>query len=193
MNYTDYVRLFASNGTASLTTGVSGALLSKLVFENTRLTLPYVEGLDGAWFYGAVFALSSGFMNLTGDFVLPLISKNPSLQSLAKLSQPISVGLLSVALMFIINGFDISLMGAAKGFAVGGVSNIIGQYVANMIYNRGLIPAGLGYNPLAPDTPQSRVSTPMATPLVVSQAPISYNNALNFTGFPKFGQQILGW
>ena len=45
-----------------------------------------------------------------------------------------SIGALAVAIMFVLNGFSMSMMGGLKAFALGSVSDIIGQWRAQMVF-----------------------------------------------------------
>lgn len=135
----NYVNLLAMNSVESVSTGLSGAIGSKLLFGTRYIdfnlpVLNMLNGYDSMILYGLIFGGANALSNVTGDFVLPLVSGSNVYSYLNKLTKPISIGLLSVLLMFALNNFYISLMGGLQGFALGATSNIVGQWASNMVF-----------------------------------------------------------
>lgn len=131
--------MFLQNSSEALMTGVIGGVGSKLVFGNSVLNidmpiLDNLAGWDSAWLYFGVFAGANALQSYTGDFVAPYISNSQYFSKINKLSRPISTGVLAIAIMFVLNGFSINMMNAIYAGLLGGVSNVIGQWSANMIF-----------------------------------------------------------
>lgn len=99
--------LLLQNGTQSIFTGVNASVLSYFFMPDGSYELPLIGYDIPQWAgYGLVGALSSMSVNLTGDFVFPLISTNQLLNKAQMISRPISVGLLSLFVMYAMNSFE---------------------------------------------------------------------------------------
>ena len=113
--------------------GLSGALLEYIVngkqtlFYGNVPILNYFNNYNAAWAYFVVFGGSSEIVNLTGDFVLPLF-QNQYLSYLQKLSRPVSVGVVSICMLWIVNSFTLDMYSLSVAFLIGALSEIVGEY-----------------------------------------------------------------
>ena len=131
MNYID--TLMQDMVTTPVITGVSGAVGARMLFGPQSIyfsnipVLDMLNGYDAMWLYFLVFGGAELSMRLTGDFILPLVN-NQYLNYLNRVSKPLTVGTLSVGILFIADGFDISLTGALYAFLLGFVADLIGEW-----------------------------------------------------------------
>ena len=130
----NYLQNISDNTQISLWSALIGGVASYSMYDYGLYEIPYVDyEVPNYLVYGAMIGLSSFWLKMTGDFVLPLISSNPQISSLSKLSIPLSVGIISVGTLFLFNGFQIPSMDqATKMIILSGGSYI----VADWLYNR---------------------------------------------------------
>lgn len=104
-----------------------------------------------------------------------------------KITRPMSIGLLSVAIMFVLNGFSLSMMGALKGFALGSVSNIVGQWGAQILF-----PQRSNLLVQASQITPPSISVPIAPSY--SPAPVVFNDPIFPPGLnPFLGMQAFAF
>jgi len=119
-------------------TGLTGTISARLIFGPQLIyfsnipVLDMLNGYDAMWLYFALFGSSELLYGVTGDFMLPLLN-NQLLSYLAKVSRPITIGTLSVGLLFVLDGFDLSLTGAFYAFLIGFLSDLVGRYGSEFI------------------------------------------------------------
>jgi hypothetical protein len=135
------VNLFLNDSSEAIATGIVGGIGTKLLWSpqviNSRLPiLNLLNGYDEAFLYAILFGGSNALQSYTGDFIAPLVTNSQVFSQINKLTRPMSTGAIAVGLMFILNGFSISMIGALQSFALGSVSNIVGQWSAQMIFPR---------------------------------------------------------
>ena len=161
----DVLKNIVSNSSeALLTAGVAG-VASKFVYGdnviNTSLpVLSYLNGFDALWLYAIIFGTASAFQSNTGDFIAPYVPNALQFRSVNNLTRPMSIGLLSVGLIFLLNGFSISMSSALKAFVLGSASNVVGQWGTQQIFpkplyvnSNGSLPQGIpnvGQQPVKP-------------------------------------------
>lgn len=153
-----------------ITAGV-GAVGSRYLFGESVIgtdlpILNYLNGYDSLWLYFAIFGGSTALSNITGDFVLPLISGKPYFSYLNKLSKPISIGLLGVGIAMALDGFSSDYMFYLNAFLLGAGSNIAGQWISEMIAPKNIYSQFSGMN--LPSVPSSHVSAPIDVPFNVN-------------------------
>ena len=167
-----FVNLTLKDVAETLLTGIFGAIASRFVFGQNfvgadtfnMFPLTLLNDLDTIYLYGLVFALSSVIGNVTGDFVLPWISGQTYFRDIRKISSPVSMGLISVGLLFLLNGFSISLYPGLYAFGIGAGSNIAAQWASDRIPTSGnpLLKNYMAPQPIA-QSQQSIVSPPPRT------------------------------
>jgi len=96
--------------------------------------LSYLNGVETIWVYGGISALSALSLSFTQDFMALFLKDTFIYPKINKLTRPMSAGILFVGFSWAISGFSMSMMGATKAFLLGSVSNVIGQYLADMIF-----------------------------------------------------------
>jgi hypothetical protein len=119
--------------TVPVITGLTGTISARLIFGPQQIyfsnipVLDMLNGYDAMWLYFALFGSSELIYGVTGDFMLPLFN-NQWLSYLARVSRPITIGTLSVGLLYVLDGFDLSLTGAFYAFLIGFLSDLVGRY-----------------------------------------------------------------
>ena len=144
----NYLSTIVKDSGESLLTGAIGAGAAKVLFDPTVLyfnvpVLNYLNGFDSAWLYFGIFAGANAVQNLTGDIILPIVTKY-DVKILNKLSAPISTGLISIGVTVLISGlmggnWNIGLVGGAQAFGIGAASNIGAQWLTSFIPSKNSI------------------------------------------------------
>ena len=96
--------------------------------------LSYLNGIDGMWAYGGVIGLSTLGLSFGGDFVGMFLKDKSFYPRVVKLTRPVSAGILSSGIALGLSGFDMSLMGVGQMFLLGAMSNVLGQYLSNVVF-----------------------------------------------------------
>lgn len=101
------INLLMQNGTTTMFTGLNAGILSYFFMPDGSYELPFIGYDIPQWSaYALLGALSASFVGLTGDFIFPLISRNQYLNKAQMISRPLSVGLLSLVVMYAMNSFE---------------------------------------------------------------------------------------
>jgi hypothetical protein len=107
----NYFQQFTGNTSTAILASIFGGLGSYSFFESGLYEIPFIDyDIPTFLIYGAMVGASSFLLKNSGDFILPLISNNTQFNNLSKLTIPLSVGLISVATLYVVNGFDIPTM-----------------------------------------------------------------------------------
>jgi hypothetical protein len=150
----NYLTTFANNTSISVLASIFGGIASYSFFEYGFYDIPFIDyEIPTFLIYGAMVGLSSFWLKSTGDFILPLISNNTQLNNLSKLTIPLSVGVMSVATLFVLNGFDIpSINDAVKMILLSGGSYVVADWAYNKI-NTGMNMNNPNQLPIVPKVP----------------------------------------
>jgi len=180
-----YIDMVGKNTTESLVTGLVGAVGSRMIWGNQLMwfgntpVLDYLNNYNAMYLYFAIFGLANVGLSYTGDFMSYLFG-SPQISKLGQLSRPSTVGVLAVGLIFLTNGFSISMSGALYAFLLGATSNIIGQWSADMLIS--------SVHPLLQNTAILQNNPPSfsgGSSTVVSNPPKPYTpNGFNFYSGP---------
>lgn len=169
-----------SNMSEGFYASVFSMLGAKFFFDDSVINfgdmpiLSMVNGLDHMWLYGGISALSALILSFTGDFIGMWVKNSQYFNQLNKLSRPISAGLLFIGITFVLAGFSITMNDVYSLFLVGALSNVSGQYLANVMFP---------YQQRLSNEINSIVSSPSS--VSVPQPVIDYmpNFGGNFNGF----------
>ena len=130
------------NSSEAIMTGLAGGVGSKLMFDSAVISfgniplLNLLDGYDASLLYFIIFNASTMALAYTGDFVAPYLSSSPYFNKINKLSRPLSVGLISLGIMFALSGFSMSLRSASMALALGVGANVAGQFVSDVAFPR---------------------------------------------------------
>jgi len=165
--------MLTENSMVSIWSALFGGGASYLIFGSGYYEIPYIEwNVPNYLIYGGMIGLSSFLLKSTGDFILPLISNNTQFNSLSKITIPVSVGLLSVATLFVINGFEIpSIDAMMRMIVLSGGSYVLADWTYNKLWN--------SFN-----TSNSSTGIPPSTPIV--NVPKNVINPVT-SMYPPFG------
>lgn len=117
--------------------GLTGVIGERLVYGPQELffaNMPLLSSLNGwsaSWAYFIVFGGAIGLLKTTGDFMEPLFN-NQYLSYLSKISRPVSVGVLSMGLLWIVDSFNFSMYPMLYAFLIGAIADVVGEWGANM-------------------------------------------------------------
>lgn len=133
-----YINTIATDLFAAPVIGaVTGVVGEKLIYGNQSLffnqipILSMFNGYNAAWAYALIFGSSIALLGVTGDFV-KYATNNQYLSMLNSVSAPLSVGVLSSALLFTVDGFTFSTYPLLYAFLLGAVADVIAQWGANL-------------------------------------------------------------
>lgn len=131
------LNLLMQNGSQSILTGINSGLGAYFLMPDPYgyYELPFIGYDIPQWTgYALMGALSAASVNLTGDFILPLISTNTYLNKAAMLSRPASVGLLSLLVTYGMNSFEmIDYETMMKVFLLSSGSYLVADWTVNKI------------------------------------------------------------
>lgn len=194
----NYLNLAIKDSAETGLTALFGALGSRLMYgqrfylvDNFEMfPLTYLNGTDTIYTYAAVFGLANAIGNITGDFILPLLGNQQFggfVRDVRKISGPSSIGAISVLLLYLLNGFSISMEGAGKAFMLGAMSNVAAQWISDRIPS--------SKNQLLNDfmpPQQIPIQKPVDIPVSLPQQPqilpfVDFKDFGGFNGFGGFG------
>jgi hypothetical protein len=180
------IDLLMQNGSTSLVSGGVAGISSMFLLPSGVYRVPYIEYDMPLWsMYGLSAMMSASSVNLSGDFVFPLISGgNPYLAKLNKISRPISVGMLSLIVLYVLNGFYVpDVDQAGKFFLLNATSYMIGDYVTNSIFQN-----AKSYKIVDLNKPEDKPATMPQMSLREGENPFNYllNRGTGLIGLDNF-------
>jgi hypothetical protein len=159
----NYFQQFSNNTSTAILASIFGGLGSYSFFESGFYEIPFIDyDIPTFLIYAGMVGASSFLLKNTGDFILPLISNNTQFNNLSKLTIPLSVGIISVATLYVVNGFDIPTMNnVMKMILLSSGSYIVADWSYSKIMGNNLI----GNSMDKPQVSLPIISNPINTPI----------------------------
>ena len=131
-------KLLAQDSVETGITGIAGAIGHRLIYgesyPNFKLpVLSYLNDIQSMYVYGAIFAGSNAIGNITGDFILPLVSSSKLPSQINKITSPLTTGVISLGLLMALTMQIPTVNESLQAILLGATANLTGRYLSGKI------------------------------------------------------------